>query len=229
MIVLRSKSDIHPYPAAGGGRARPAFTLVELLIVVAILGILLAAALPYLSTNVPAQLQMAADAVAGDLEYVRGLAVANNSSYRITFSPSTNSYVLQHSGAVAALDKLPPSPFHQLSADGKQQTADLFALPMVAGSVRLVSAMKNPAAPSDVTDLEFGPLGGTTRAEVTQVWLYSGGTGSRMFISITVNPTTGIVDVGQVQSATPTGIQSAQVIAADAVTPEAAAAEVESP
>jgi Tfp pilus assembly protein FimT len=191
-----------------------------MLIVVAILGILLAAAIPYLLTNVPAQLQMAADAVAGDLEYARGLAVANNSNYRVTFSPSTNSYVLRHSGAVTALDKLPPSPFHKMSADGKQQTADLFDLPMVAGSVKLVSVMKNPAAPSDVTDVEFGPLGSTTRAEVTQVWLYSGGTGARMFISVTVNPTTGTVDVGQVQSATPTGIQSAQVTAAESVTAE---------
>lgn len=206
MIESRPRSEFQQSPPIARRWERPAFSLIELLIVIAILGILLAAASPYLTTNVPAQLQMAADAVAGDLEYARGLAVANNSSYRVTFSLSTNSYVLQHSGSATALDKLPPSPFHKAATDGKQQTADLAALPMVAGAVKLAAAMKNPAAPSDVTDVEFGPLGGTTRSEVTQVWLSSSSTGTTIFIPITVNPTTGLVDVGNVQSVTPAGI-----------------------
>ena len=208
MDAARLSSEFQRSPPIARRWARPAFSLIELLIVIAILGILIAVASPYLSTNVPAQLQMAADTVAGDLEYSRGLAVANNSNYRVTFSPATNSYVLKHSGAVAALDKLPPSPFHKMSADMKAQTADLAALPMVAGSVSLVAVMKNPAAPSDVSDVEFGPLGGTTRTEITQIWLCSSGTGTRLFIPITVNPTTGIVDVGEVQSARPVGIQA---------------------
>lgn len=211
MIATRPKSEFHRSPPNARRWERTAFSLIELLIVIAILGILLAAASPYLTTSVLAQLQMAADVVAGDLEYARGLAVANNSSYRITLSSSTNTYTLQHSGVVTALDRLPPSPFYKMSADGKQQTADLSALPMVAGAVKLAAAMKNPAAPASVTDVEFGPLGGTTRVEATQIWLCSQGTGTSLFISITVNPTTGLVDVGEVQSATPSGIPAAAV------------------
>src|SRR4051812_13895118 len=101
------------YPAAQ--RARGGFSLFELLIVVAILGILSAVALPYLSSDVPQQLQMAADAVAGDCEYVRGLAVANNSSYRITFNLAQNSYTFQHTGSSGGLNKLPTSPYHAAS------------------------------------------------------------------------------------------------------------------
>ena len=193
-------------------RCRRAFSLIELLIVIAILGILIAVAAPYLSTNVPQQLEMAADSVAGDLTYARGLAVANNSNYRITFNIAANSYVMQHTGAVTALDKLPPSPFHTFSADKKQQIADLSKLPMLAGSVTIAAVQKNPAFPSDVSDVEFGPLRGTTRSEITVVWLVSHSTGTNMFIPITVNPTTGIVEVGEVQSAQPLGIAAAAAI-----------------
>lgn len=187
-------------------RGRRAFTLVELLIVIAILGVLLALAAPYLSSDVPHQLQMAADSVANDFVYARGLAVANNSSYRLTFNVAASSYVLQHTGANTALNKLPPSPFHTFNAGQTQQTTQLSRLPMLAGSVTIAAVKKNPASPSDVTDLEFGPLGGTTRPEVTLVWLVSNCTGTKMYIPITVNSTTGIVDVGNVQTATPSGI-----------------------
>ncbi len=198
---LKSEFVLLP-PSAGLGRLR-AFSLIELLIVIAILCILVAVASPYLSTNVPQQLQMAADSVAGDIAYARGLAVANNSKYRITFDLATNSYSLKHSGTVIALNKLPPSPFHKISADQTEQTAELSKLPMLAGSVRIVAVKKNPASPSDVSDLEFGPLGGTTRSEATVIWLFSSSSGTNMFIPVTVNPTTGIVDVGELQSATP--------------------------
>ena len=208
MDATRRKSESACLPPTGGGpcRFRRAFSLVELLIVIAILGILLAVATPYLSSDVPQQLQMAADSVAGDLVYARGLAVANNSSYRITFNIAANTYLLEHTGAVTALNKLPPSPFHTFNAGSTQQTADLSKLPMLAGSVKIAAVQKNPVSPSDVTNLEFGPLGGTTRSEATLVWLVSNATGTKMYIPITINSTTGIVDVGDVQAATPTGV-----------------------
>ena len=211
----KSESSLSQAPQAV---RRLAFSLVELLIVVALLGILTAVALPYLSTNVPQQLQMAADTVAGDIEYVRGLAVANNSNYRLTFEVAQNKYVIQHTGAVTALDKLPPSPFHKLSSDGKQQTAELARLPMLAGAVKIAAVKKNPAAPSDVTDLEFGPQGATTRSEITLVWLSSNSTGTPMYIPISVNPTTGLVDVGNVQATTPAGI-TAVVVSVELIGP----------
>lgn len=203
MDATRPKSElVTPHTSC----ARQAFSVVELLIVIAILGILLAVASPYLSSDVPHQLQMAADSVAGDITYARGLAVANNSSYRLTFNVSASTYVLQHTGATTALNKLPPSPFHTFNAGQTQQTADLSRLPMVAGSVKIAAVKKNPASPSDVTDLEFGPLGNTTRSDATLIWLYSNSTGSKIYIPITLNATTGIVDVGDVQAATPAGV-----------------------
>ena len=190
------------------GCFRRAFSLVEVLIAVAILGIMAAAAIPYFSSNVPQQMQMAADILANDLVYARGLAVANNSSYRLTFNlaSSNSTYVLQHSGTNPALNKLPPSPFHTFNAARTQQTADFTKQPMLYCTVVIAAVQMSPAAPSSVTDLEFGPLGNTTRSEVTLIWLSSTATGTRLFIPITVNPITGIVDVGEVQESLPLGI-----------------------
>ena len=191
---------------------RRAFSLVELLIVISIMGVLLGVATTYLSTDVPAQLEMAAHSVAGDCEYVRGLAVANNSTYRLKFNVSKNNYYYEHTGAVAALDNLPPSPFHKFDTgkkgitDTTQANAELGDLPMVAGGVKLAAVQKNPASPSHANDLEFNPYGATTRPEATIIWLVSSAAGTEMYIPITVNSTTGIVSVGDVQQATPDGL-----------------------
>jgi len=77
---------------------------------------------------------------------------------------------------------------------------------MVAGSVKLSAVKKNPASPSDVTYVEFNSLGATSRAEDTVIWLVSNATGTKMYIPITVNATTGTVDVGSVQASTPSGV-----------------------
>src|SRR5262245_42798814 len=90
---------------------RAALTLIELLLTIAVLGILAAILIPQLSGDVPERLDAGAQVVAADIDYARSLAVANNSTYRLTFDKATNSYCLQHTGSLAALNTLPRSPF----------------------------------------------------------------------------------------------------------------------
>src|SRR3954469_13332677 len=98
--------------AMGGAQASQlGLTLVELLLTIAVLGILAAILIPQLTGDLPERLTAGAQAVAADLDYARSLAVANNSPYSITFDPANNLYYLRHSGANAQFNTLPRSPF----------------------------------------------------------------------------------------------------------------------
>jgi prepilin-type N-terminal cleavage/methylation domain-containing protein len=172
-----------------------AFSLVELLIVIAVMGIVAALTLPSVNSGIHDQLQATADAIAGDLAYARGLAVANNSSYRLTFDLANNQFTLQHSGANPALATLPPNPFQAASSDSTRFVVQLDDMPSLGGRVRLAAVGTVGSRPSSTTTLEFGPLGGTTSADPTQVWLSAGAGPAQRFISLTVNPATGLASV----------------------------------
>ena len=47
-----------------------------------------------------------------------------------------------------------------------------------------------------VADLEFGPLGATTRSEQTVIWLAAGKGLAARYIRLDVNPVTGLCTVG---------------------------------
>ena len=101
---------VRPYrrPSAG-------LSVLELLIVVAVMGILAGLVLPKSDPSLHEQLRATAQIIAADLAYGRSLAVTNNSWYRFAFDTDNNQYVLDHSGSDPSLDALPDSPFR--SAD----------------------------------------------------------------------------------------------------------------
>src|SRR5687768_9519392 len=114
----------HPLPASSPGRFRAALTLIELLLTIAVLGIIAAAIIPSLSADIPARLTSAAQVVSSDLEYARSLAVSNNSKYQITFNTGDNYYYLRHSGTNTVLNTLPASPFLNQFDTADTQTTD---------------------------------------------------------------------------------------------------------
>lgn len=188
---------IRPRQSAG-------FSLIELLIVVSIMGILAAVALPSFNPGIHDQLQSAARIVASDLAYARSLAVANNSQYRITFDAARNRYVLRHSGVNAALDILPPAPFRSPSDPPKDHIVDLEALPRLGGhNIRLTAVTGPDNVALSSADLEFGPLGETTRSQETVVWLTGGAGDETRYLSVHINPVTGLTAVGQFTSIGP--------------------------
>jgi len=177
-------------------RCPSGFSLVELLIVITVMGIVAALALPSLGTGAQERLLGMAQVIAGDLAYARGLAVANNSSYRFTFDVSNNRYTLAHSGVNAALNVLPPSPFHSSADAPTQNVFDLSALPGLGEGAQLCAIGTAGASPAPVTTLEFGPLGQTTATDPTVIWLAAGVGNAARYVTVSVNPVTGLATVG---------------------------------
>ncbi|MEN6309050.1 MAG: GspH/FimT family pseudopilin [Anaerohalosphaeraceae bacterium] len=71
------------------------FTLVELLIVVVILSVAAMIVVPTLSSAADMQVRSAANTIAADLDYARGLAVTRQTNYSVVFNPDTESYEIR--------------------------------------------------------------------------------------------------------------------------------------
>lgn len=173
------------------------FTLVELLIVIAIIAILAATVIPGVNTNIHDQLESAARVMASDLAYARSLAVANDSNYRVTFDLANDRYILKHSGTNAALDALPTTAFHDTNDPVDQHIVNLDELPRIGAIVKIARVVRVGSSIQDVVDVEFGPLGGTTRGEYTVVLLSAGEGGDRRRAFVTVNPVTGLATIAR--------------------------------
>ncbi len=183
------------------------FSLLELLIVVSLIGIMAALALPSLQPNIGDQLVSGAYVMAADLDYARSLAIANDSEYRITFDSAANRYVLTHVGANPALNTLPDPLFPSPDDTSTQQVTSFDDFPNLrAGNVRLLGAVSAGGTWMVLTDVTFGPLGETALPEDTIIWLTAGTGDSRRFISLQVNHTTGLTTVGDLTGALPAGL-----------------------
>jgi len=190
-----------------GARQRIGFSLIEILLVVAMMTIIAGIVLPKLESNAVDQLERAAQILASDLAYARNLAVVNNSSYRVRFVAVENQYILEHSGTNSALDNLPASQFDNAIDQPTQLVTDIDKLPQIGKTVRISAVFQQDAGSNDrivdvshITEVEFGPLGGTTASESTVVWISTSSGTSRRHISVHIDPVTGLATVGEVQS-----------------------------
>jgi len=179
------------------------YTLVELLVVVAIVAVLAGAVISQMQPNVHEGLLATARVVSADLDRARELAVAGGSSYRITFDIGGNSYRLVHTGTNSRLDTLPPSLFGDPDDPPTQWTQHVEELPRLGPLVELYTVYRSTGMPEPVDYVEFGPLGETTQSEPTVIWLASGEGPGRRYISLSIAPVTGLPTIGSFQAADP--------------------------
>ena len=172
--------------------------------VVVVMSVLAAMMIPLVGTDTTDKLTAAAEVLAAELENARGLAIANDSSYRLTFNLASNRFDLQHSGANIAFDPLPPSPFRRYDDSATQQTTVLSELPFPRATVVLQTVVTAPSA-TPTTNVEFTPLGSTTSTQETIIWLGCGSGTTARFLSVHVDPATGLVEINQPRRALPTG------------------------
>lgn len=185
-------------------QARRGLSLVEVLLVLLIMSIVVAAALVTADPQVDSSLTQIASAVASDLAYVRSLAVSRGSKYTVTFDTTNHTYTLTHTGANSALNTLPASPTGVPSASATDQVTYLRKLPGSMSSTSFARVLTRAGgSPSDTTTIEFNPLGNTTAANPSEIWIVAGNGSGRAYISLTINATTGLVDVGIPTSTAP--------------------------
>jgi prepilin-type N-terminal cleavage/methylation domain-containing protein len=79
----------------------PGFTLAELMIVLVIISIIAAIAVPMYSSAAGVQLKTAANVIASDLEYAKNMAISTGQTYQVVFDTAAESYSIKNSaGAV---------------------------------------------------------------------------------------------------------------------------------
>ena len=191
--------------AASDGRPRCyAYTLIEMMMVIVIVGIIAATAIPSFQPNVYGQLQAAARLIGDDVSYARNLAVVYNSKYRIDFDLTQNQYVLRHSGSNTALNTLPKSP-SQNSSDPADRQITRLEEALSSGVIVRVYAVYSLSTPAQsIGDIELGPLGETTRPDETIVWLGAGSGSDARYLSVRISPVTGLYRIGTLQGTAPT-------------------------
>lgn len=188
---------------------RSALTLIELLLTLAVLSILAAVLIPHISGDIPERLSAGSQVIAADLDYARSLAVANNTSYRLTFDVSNNKYDLRHTGTNSVFNTLPRSPFRQTDDPVDKQTTKLSQLPLPAPGVKLCAVMQMVGTPQSATTIEFNALGGTTCVSQSVIWIACGQGNIRRYCSLIVDPITGLVSIGPTVTALPSSVTSA--------------------
>jgi len=75
--------------------ARQGFTLIELMIVVAILAIAAAMVVPMASSAGTMQLRAAVNVVAADLEYAKSMSISRGHNYAVVFNQTANTYQIE--------------------------------------------------------------------------------------------------------------------------------------
>jgi len=175
------------------------------MIAISITAIMAGAAVPLFQPNVTVQLEATGQVVAADLMRVRDLAVSNNSSYRLTFDLAQNQYYLEHTGTNAALNTLPSTIYLNSANTTTRQYTKLDDLPHIGVSPKLHAVVTVATGATNVTTVEFDALGATTASAETQIWLTTGSGDGLRYISLRIDPVTGLVRVNEIAGNYPYG------------------------
>ncbi|MBX2851892.1 MAG: prepilin-type N-terminal cleavage/methylation domain-containing protein [Phycisphaeraceae bacterium] len=168
--------------------ARRGLTMLELMIVVAVLGIIGAMAVPMFSATDATRLTSAASVLAADIDAARAESIAHSDDTRLL--------VLDNDGLTwhiaAASDSTTPIN-HPTTGQPYRRSFGTGELKQLQG-VTIDSYSLDTASETNDNKLGFGIYGQTDQTSDAAITLRSGDT----VLTLTVNPSTGEVTIGQV-------------------------------
>jgi hypothetical protein len=177
-----------------------------LLIVIVLTSILAKLAISAAAPTIYDQLMSTANIIAGELSYARSLAVGNNGTYRFDIDTTGNRMIMRYTGSDSSLTTLPLSPYRSLTDPSDQYIVALANLPRMGMPVSLLGAQAIGTPTQNITSVEFGPYGSTTQINQSVIWLTAGVGAGRRYVSVSVNPVTGLAAAGAFTSTAPAGI-----------------------
>lgn len=198
------KSNDPPRSRLSSARRRSGFTLVEVLIVVAVMVVVAAMAIKQFEPDASANLQCAAQVVMLDLDFTRSLAASNSSNYRMTINATAGTYFIRHVGTNSELNVLPVTSFHRTADSGRQLDAALTDIPSLHATVTFAQVTTGSFIAGSNGYIEFTPLGETTNTAASVIWLTAGVGTQKRYLPIQVNPITGLATVGSITATAPT-------------------------
>ena len=193
---------------ASGWCARPAFSLVELLIVVVIISVLAGVVVTTLQPTNNSQLESVAEILVTDIAFARSLAVTNGSTYRMRFDRRENRYILDHTGSNSTFDTLPTTVFDDASDEPTQRVTDLDELPHVGSGAKIIWVQKvkengTSTTYTAINQIEFASLGQLTGPERVEIWLGNGVGDDQLYLPVYIEPATGLATVGEFDTEIP--------------------------
>jgi prepilin-type N-terminal cleavage/methylation domain-containing protein len=159
------------------------FTLVEILVVVVILAIAAAMAVPMFSGAAGFQTQSAANMIAADLEYAKSMAISRQQQYGIMFDPDADSYQVVDCNE-AVIQNPVKAGFQYIvnfHGDSRTSSVDLTVANFNGGSKIFFNYLGSPCITKD----------GATPLDSGTITVQGGGT----TMTITVEPVTGYIRI----------------------------------
>lgn len=182
-----------PLPFPSERIDRTGFTLIEVMIVLALMAILLTVALPAIGPTETQRLYSAADLLASDLRLAQSLAVRDNTDIALTLA--TNGWKIEHVGSGLA----PELPTPPLGGVGTGYQIDVSML--VGRDVVLAGFLVSSG--TAVGSATFSGTGRTTAIEDTRFWITLGAGDQERSIPLVVSAATGLVTAGSIRKGPP--------------------------
>ncbi|MFA6186951.1 MAG: GspH/FimT family protein [Phycisphaerae bacterium] len=149
----------------------PAFTLVEVIIVVIIVGIIAAIAVPMYTSAASVQLSAAANMVASDLEYAKSMAISTGKTYQVVFDTAAESYSLKNSsGTINHPVRVGQTYVVSFASDGRLNKVDIVSTNFGVSNTITFDYLGTPSVNSG--EVVLSAEGGTMKVKIESVTGY---------------------------------------------------------